>query len=100
MPFATTWMGIDGIMLSEISQGDKDKCHMIPLICLIKKEKRNEQNSSGLTDTDKGLVVSMGEGEGLKGHKNSQSQYNLVMETGVQHWKPSQRSSDTSCVDK
>ena len=31
--FATTWMELEGIMLSEISQAEKDKCQMISLIC-------------------------------------------------------------------
>ena len=34
-PFATTWVDLEGIMLSEISQTEKDKYHMIPLICGI-----------------------------------------------------------------
>ena len=29
MPFVTTWMDLDGIMLSEVSQKDKDKYCMI-----------------------------------------------------------------------
>ena len=33
LPFATTWMELEGIMLSEISQAKKDKCHMISLFC-------------------------------------------------------------------
>ena len=33
LPFATTWMELEGIMLSEISQGEKDKYQMISLIC-------------------------------------------------------------------
>ena len=32
LPFATTWMELEGIMLSEISQLEKDNCHMISLI--------------------------------------------------------------------
>ena len=32
MPFATTWMDLEGITLSEISQMEKDKYHMISLI--------------------------------------------------------------------
>ena len=32
LPFATTWMEIEGIMLSEISQSEKDKYHMTLLI--------------------------------------------------------------------
>ena len=35
LPFATTWMDLEGIMLSEISQAEKDKYHMISLICEI-----------------------------------------------------------------
>ena len=31
-PFATTWMELEGIMLSEISQAEKDKYHMFSLI--------------------------------------------------------------------
>ena len=28
----TTWIDLEGIMLSEISQMEKDKCHMVLLI--------------------------------------------------------------------
>ena len=35
LPFATTWMDLQGIMLSEISQTEKDKYHMISLLCRI-----------------------------------------------------------------
>ena len=34
-PFATTWMDLENIMLSEISQSEKDRYHMISLICGI-----------------------------------------------------------------
>ena len=33
LPFATTWMELEGIMLCEISQAEKDKYQMISLIC-------------------------------------------------------------------
>ena len=33
--FATAWMELKSIMLSDISQSEKDKCHMISLICGI-----------------------------------------------------------------
>ena len=33
LPFATTWMGLEGIILSEISQAEKDKYQIISLIC-------------------------------------------------------------------
>ena len=32
LPFAITWMDLEGIMLSEISQTEKDKYSMISLI--------------------------------------------------------------------
>ena len=35
LPFATTWMDLESIMLSEVSQKEKDKYHMISLICGI-----------------------------------------------------------------
>ena len=33
LPFTTTWMELEGIMLSEICQMEKDKYQMISLIC-------------------------------------------------------------------
>ena len=35
MPFAATWMDLEIITLSEVSQTEKDKYHMILLICGI-----------------------------------------------------------------
>ena len=32
MPFAATWMELENLILSEMSQKYKDKCHMISLI--------------------------------------------------------------------
>ena len=32
MPFAATWMELENLILSEMSQKDKDKYHMISLI--------------------------------------------------------------------
>ena len=39
LPFATEWMDLETIMLSEISQSEKDNYHVISLIC-----ESNEQN--------------------------------------------------------
>ena len=36
MSFAATWMDLD-IILNEVSQTEKDKCHMILFICGILK---------------------------------------------------------------
>ena len=35
MPFAATWMDLEIIVLSEVSQKEKDKYHMISLTCGI-----------------------------------------------------------------
>ena len=35
LPFATTWMDLEGIMLSEINLTLKDKYHTISLLCRI-----------------------------------------------------------------
>ena len=33
MPFVVTWMDLEIVILSEVSQTEKDKYHMISLIC-------------------------------------------------------------------
>ena len=35
MPFAVTWVGLEIITPSEVSQKEKDKYHIISLICAI-----------------------------------------------------------------
>ena len=35
IPFAGTWMDLETIILNEVSQTEKNKCHMISLICGI-----------------------------------------------------------------
>ena len=42
MPFATTWMDLEMIIVSEASQIEKDKYHIISLICGILKNDTNE----------------------------------------------------------
>ena len=32
MPFAATWMELETLILSELGQKEKDKCHMISVI--------------------------------------------------------------------
>ena len=42
MPFAGTWMDAEFIILSEVSQKEKDKYHMISLIIYVKSKIQNE----------------------------------------------------------
>ena len=35
LPFATVWMDLENIMLNEVNQSEKEKYHMISLICGI-----------------------------------------------------------------
>ena len=42
MPFAATWVDPEVIILSEVSQTEKDKYYMISLICRILKSDTNE----------------------------------------------------------
>ena len=44
MPFAATWMDLEIVTLSEVSQTQKDKYHMIVLICGILENKRVQMN--------------------------------------------------------
>ena len=42
MPFAAMWMDLETILLSKISQTEKDKHHMTSHICDILKDDTNE----------------------------------------------------------
>ena len=44
MLFAATWMDLEFVILSEVSQTQKDKYHMISLICGILKKKGVQMN--------------------------------------------------------
>ena len=47
LPFAMTWIELEGIMLSEINQSEKDNYHMITLICKFKKQNRSHRGREG-----------------------------------------------------
>ena len=40
LPFATTWMDLEGIMLSETSRREKGKYQMISFICESKNKRK------------------------------------------------------------
>ena len=58
LSFATTWMNLEGIMLSETSKTEKDKYHIISLTCGIFKKQTNKKNK--LIDTENRWVDTRG----------------------------------------
>ena len=62
----TVFYDLEGIVLSGISQPDKDEYHTISLICRIEKAKSNKQTESrnGPINTESKLVVARGLGSG------------------------------------
>ena len=58
MPFAATWMDLEIIILSEVSQTEKDKYHIVMWNLKKKKKDTNELISrKRLTDTENKLMV-------------------------------------------
>ena len=56
LPFAT-WMELEGLMLNELSQIEKEKYHLILFTCALFKKKKNRKMSS---EMQRSLVVSRG----------------------------------------
>lgn len=64
LPFITIWMDLEFLMLSKISQSEKDKYFIILLICFVRKTKqRNKQSKNRLVDTENKQMVARGKGE-------------------------------------
>ena len=51
LPFVTTWMDQEGVMLSEISHTKKDRYRMVSLICGIYKTKQMNKHNKTETET-------------------------------------------------
>ena len=47
LPFATTWMNLEGIRLSEIIQAEKDKCCTIAYMWILKKQTQKIREQIG-----------------------------------------------------
>ena len=63
LPFATTWMDLEVIMLSEISQTEKYKYHMIWFHLHVESMEQKEQiNQNRLKNTEDNLVTARREG--------------------------------------
>ena len=52
LPFAITWMKPKGIMLSEISQTEKDQYCLVSLICKSQKRKKKKKSNSQIQRVD------------------------------------------------
>ena len=65
MPFTAIWMDLEIVIVSDVSQTEKDKYHMILLICGILKTGTNEliyKTEIELTDVENKLMVTRGKG--------------------------------------
>ena len=63
LPFATTWMDLGSIRLSEISHMPKDKTHNCTYIWDIKDKTTNKENKLIGTDSSRAAVRGQGCGE-------------------------------------
>ena len=62
IPFATAWMELESIMLSEISQAVRDKYHMIsPLTGTKSTEEKRKQNITRDIEVKNNLTMDRGE---------------------------------------
>ena len=69
MPFAATWVELETLMLSAVSQKEKDKCHMISLISgIYYMAQMNTSIEKKIMNMENSLVVAKGEGEGWTGN--------------------------------
>ena len=66
MPFAATWMELETLTLSEVSQKEKDKYHMISHIWnLTYGTKETFHRKQKIMDLENRLVVAKEKGEGV-----------------------------------
>ena len=73
IPFATAWMKLESIMLSEISQAVRDKYHMIsPLTGTESIEEKSKQNTTRDIEVGNSLAVARGEWGGDSGKRGLQ----------------------------
>ena len=69
MPFAATWMDLETVILSEVSQTEKEKYHDIPYVWNLKGNDTNELTKREDSDLENELTVARGcgggQGEGI-----------------------------------
>ena len=83
MPFAAIWMQLAITERNGVSQKEKDKCHIISLICRISNMAQMNL-SNRPTDIENRLVVAKGEreGSGMDGEFGVSRYKNYSTETG------------------
>ena len=73
IPFATAWMKLESIMLSETSQEVRDKYHMIsPLTGTSAIEEKSKQYINRDIEVKNNLTIARWEGEGNSGEQGFQ----------------------------
>ena len=72
-PFHPSWMELESIMLSKISQAVRDKYHMIsPLTGTLSTEEKSKQNITRNTEIKNNLIIARGEWRRDSGEKGFQ----------------------------
>ena len=79
MPFAATWMDLEKIILSRVSQKDKDKCYMISLVCESKIWYKWTYLQKRLTEREQSCGYQGGGGWGW----NGLGVWDQQMQTGI-----------------
>ena len=73
IPFATTWMVLESIVLSEVSQALRDKYHMIsPLTGTLSTKEKSKQNITRDIEVKNNLTIARGEWGGDSGERGIQ----------------------------
>ena len=73
IPFATAWMELESIMLSEISQTVRDKYHVIsPLTGTLPTKEKSKQNRTRDVEIKNSLTTARGEQGGDSGERGLQ----------------------------
>lgn len=69
LPFATTRIDLEGIMLSDISQIEKDECHTLLLIRGLRKTKQTNRTETDSQSRQRADGRRVGAGLGGRGAK-------------------------------
>ena len=81
LPFAI-WMELEGLMLNELNQIEKEKYHLVLFTCALLKKKKNRRMSSEMQRTvwwfPEGQCSQNGMGEGSQKIQTSRSKINVM----------------------